>query len=1192
MKHHLSKTYRVVLLLALIPALLILSLRIGLPHLTRYTDQIADQLSQYLGMQVQIGELQASLEDWRINLQLNEITLLSQDEHQPRVSLKAQRIDLTLDLFRSLQHRLPVFSKASLEKADILLQQHEGRWLPNTSSSDTSQQNSLAILFAGLQHQPSIILQDLHVGLQPEVGPIQLISPVNAMFEASSGEYQLSGSMRIPRFGEDAYVVMALHALAFDPDDPLAGHYRFYLQSDALGTEILNLGVLPFEMDELNLATHLWGEWNNRQLTELQGDVAIKPLLLSGERWPDIDQLKMRFLLLPLDEQRYQLQLRNITAETKEVTLAIPELISEFRLESSLQPQLELIQIANLDLSAIHHWLFELDVLPETVEGILDQLSPTGQLNELVVFWENPDQLADFVLQARLDEVAVSAWDNAPEASGISGWIHAGPKEGKVFLESAAFTLNFPQLFGSEWRYSEASGEVTWQITDEALRLNSGILSLSNDDIHAKGRFGLYRPFDREEQIELSLMIGIRDTDAMQTELYTPPKEIGQTLYDWLKGSIKAGKVNQAGLMVHAGLRPDAYFLPASVQLFLDAEQAQFTFDNNWPSVQDGRVFLQLRNTEMRIDIASAKILNSNLQSGWIYLPPNSQEVQVAAIVEGEASDFSLLLSESALGHYLGSAFDDWQLGGLTTTRLSLQIPVDKPDQIGVQVNTQLQGNSLNLQERDLQLSDIRGEIIYSSERGLRANNLQGRLFNEALKATITTQENVTQVGISGPVATVHLDHLTGLTFGQRFQGKSHVDMTLSLCSQSLQCPRIEVRSDLVGTSIDLPSRLGKSATESRQLYVDLFPERQQVRFSYDQFLQGAFNLSAPLKGQLRLGQGNAVVPQGDYVEILGDLPELEVSGRVSRENEIWTAHLDRLYWQGTNTEKTPEELVDDEFASVDIDAFPEVSFRVDDLRYQSLRLGAWSAEVKPNGQRVNIESIRGDLEDFTLTGQAHWNAGDFPSSSVTANLSGGDLSEILNRWDLGRPIETTQFKSNAQLSWPGAPWQFRLGFLDGSFQFQADEGRIVESGAGANLLRVFGLLNLNTLSRRLRLDFSDLLQKGLVFDQIKANYELNKGIAKTIEPLLMTGPSANMEITGQVDLNTQQLDKTISVSVPLGSNLTIGAALLGAPHVAGALFIFDKVMGDRIDKMTRIAYTLTGDWKDPQLNLLNPADR
>lgn len=1189
MKRKLAKLYRVLLVLALIPALLILSLRLGLPQLSRFSDEISAYLSSTLGVQLRIGTLHASLEQLQIRLHLEDLTLLSQDASAPMVSVKAERLDLTLDLLRSLQYRVPVFRMAELQQADVLWQQQQGRWLPDMGEPSGDGPPSLLAL---LSYQPSLVLRNVHVGLQPEDGELQLISPINAMLEAAAGEYQISGSARMPRIGEDAYAVFALHALSLDFDDLLAGHYRFFLQSDALGPEVLNLGVLPLEMDALNLSAHVWGEWEASRLTELQGDFSITPLTLSGDRWPEIDHLRSRFVLLPVADGQYQLQLRGIQAATQGVLLSLPELITEFHLAAGQQWVMpEFVRLSELDLAGVHHWVDQLDILPEAAESVLARLAPVGQVSDLLIAWQQPEDWLSFILEARLDEVAVSAWEDAPEASGISGQLQATLTEGTILLESAAFTLNFPELFGSGWQYSEASGQVSWQVTGDALRLNSGLLSLSNDAIHAKGRFGLYRPFDPEEQIEFSLLIGITDTDALQTEFYTPPRELGETLYDWLKSAIRAGQVNQAGLMIHAGLRPQAHHLPVSVQLFLDAEQAEFAFHPDWPVVQDGQIFLHLRDTELRIDIASGSILNSDINSGWVYLPRDSQQLHVAAVLQGDASDFSLLLQESALGGYLGSGFDDWQLRGDTQTRLGLRVPVDNPDAIDVQVSSRLQGSQLHLQDRDLRFTDISGQVLYTTQAGLRSTGLRGRLYGEAIEADISTQGERTRVALQGMIATEHLDHLTGLSLGDRFDGKSQVDMALTLCAEQGSCPRLELSSNLLGTAIDLPAGLGKTADQPRLLNIDLYPEQQRLHFSYDSLLQGVLDLSQPLRGQLLFGTGVALLPQASHLELRGSVPQFAVEGNLSRQADgRWQAHLDHLHWRSSEAEASAAPTPPVTESPVDVSSYPQLSLKIDDLRVGERALGQWSLDMKPQRQHVSYESIRGQFQGFTVTGHAHWQAGPHPSTDLTLNLNGADLAEVLEHWGQGRPIETQALSATAQLTWRGAPWQFGVSSLDGVFSFQADQGRIIESGSGANLLRVFGLLNLNTLSRRLRLDFSDLLKRGLVFDQLKADYELSKGIATTRDALIMTGPSASMEITGQVDLNTHQLDKTIQVSVPLGSNLTLGAVLLGAPQVAGALFIFDRIMGDRIEKMTRIAYTLKGDWDDPQLNLLNPA--
>ncbi|KGK43091.1 hypothetical protein LH51_01955 [Nitrincola sp. A-D6] len=551
MTRRLVKLYKILLILALIPALLLLSLRFGLPQLSRFSDQIAASLSANLGVNVRFGELHASLSRLHLQVRIEDLTLLSSATNAPTLSLQAEQLEMTLDVLQSLKHLMPVFSVAELRDADILWQEYDGRWLPSASENEDASAKLLALL----QHQPSLILSNLHIGLQPQVGELQLISPLNAVFEAARGEYQISGSARMPRIGEDAYGVFALHASAFDPADPLGGDYRFYFQSDALGTELLNLGILPVEMDALNLSAHLWGGWSDHQLTELQGDFSVTPLSISGPQWPEIDNLKGRFVLLPLVDDSYQLQFKTLQASVQGVPLVLTELISEFRLAANQGIEPLHFTLDSLDLAALHYWVEMLDVLPDAAEQVLDRLAPEGQISQLVVGWENPQDWLSFVLTARLDDVAVSAWQDAPEASGISGQLHANLMMGQIELESAAFTLNFPQLFGNGWDYTEASGLVSWQITGEALRLNTGLLSLRNEAISANGRFGLYRPFDPEEQIEFSLLIGITDTDALQTEFYTPPRELGETLYDWLKGAIRAGQVNQAGLLIHAGLR-------------------------------------------------------------------------------------------------------------------------------------------------------------------------------------------------------------------------------------------------------------------------------------------------------------------------------------------------------------------------------------------------------------------------------------------------------------------------------------------------------------------------------------------------------------------------------------------------------------------------------------------------------------
>jgi uncharacterized protein YhdP len=199
----------------------------------------------------------------------------------------------------------------------------------------------------------------------------------------------------------------------------------------------------------------------------------------------------------------------------------------------------------------------------------------------------------------------------------------------------------------------------------------------------------------------------------------------------------------------------------------------------------------------------------------------------------------------------------------------------------------------------------------------------------------------------------------------------------------------------------------------------------------------------------------------------------------------------------------------------------------------------------------------------------------------------GDDIGALLERWHYGRVLETSQVESLLQLNWKGAPWDVKLDRLNGELQFSTREGRLIETAESTNLLRVFGILNFNSLARRLRLDFSDLLKKGVSFDRLDGHYRLQQGVAATVEPLVMAGPSANMSIQGQVNLAEGTLDKEVEVALPISSNVPLAAVLLGAPQVAGAVFVIDKLIGDRLERFSTLRYRLSGSWENPELELL-----
>lgn len=306
--------------------------------------------------------------------------------------------------------------------------------------------------------------------------------------------------------------------------------------------------------------------------------------------------------------------------------------------------------------------------------------------------------------------------------------------------------------------------------------------------------------------------------------------------------------------------------------------------------------------------------------------------------------------------------------------------------------------------------------------------------------------------------------------------------------------------------------------------------------------------------------------------------------------NGIYKADLDYLIVNTPDSDDQLEEAMPE--PPVDSKDLPFLNFKVKELTLNEKPMGQWSFELVPIVNGVIVENITARFHDAEARGEVRWKDDSDQRSHLTLRLDSDDFGKVLDAWGVSKSLETKSLKSYLQLSWDGAPWEFDIAKADGEIQFTAKNGRLLDVGNAGNFLRVFGILNLQSLGRRLRLDFSDLFKSGVAYDEMKANYAIEKGIAKTTEPFVMVGPSVNMAMQGSLDLDKETVDKDIEVAIPVTGNIPLVSVLLGAPQVAGAVFLFDKLIGDPLAKFSTVKYHMSGDWSDPQIDVYNAKDK
>jgi uncharacterized protein YhdP len=128
---------------------------------------------------------------------------------------------------------------------------------------------------------------------------------------------------------------------------------------------------------------------------------------------------------------------------------------------------------------------------------------------------------------------------------------------------------------------------------------------------------------------------------------------------------------------------------------------------------------------------------------------------------------------------------------------------------------------------------------------------------------------------------------------------------------------------------------------------------------------------------------------------------------------------------------------------------------------------------------------------------------------------------------------------------------------------------------------RLLGLLSLQSLPRRLTLDFRDLFSDGFAFDKITATATANNGVLKSND-FFMTGPAAEAKIKGETNLKTETQNLTVKVRPHVSDTLSL-AALAGGPIVGAAAFVAQKLLKDPLNKIASTEYVITGTWSNPQ---------
>ncbi len=872
-------------------------------------------------------------------------------------------------------------------------------------------------------------------------------------------------------------------------------------------------------------------------------------------------------------------------------------------------------------------------------------LQPQGVLDVLKLRWRGARPgLDNFGLESHFTGLGVAASDTQPGVARLSGRIEGDAQAGVFEIDSPQLVLDLPMLFrepriGLDRLYARGG----WKKTARGHVLTLAEARFDNRDAAgtAKGQYESIA--GHPGVIDLSAHLTRADGRAVYRYL---PKSIGDVTVDWTQAAVQAGYSDDVRLVLKGDLAKFP-FEHGEGAFSVDSQIKDGVIDYvpGWPRIEGIQARMLFQGKTMEVTSSQARIYGVALAPVRAFIPDlivHETMLQVDGKAEGPAQDFIRYANASPVGKTLRGFTDGLEGKGPMRLALHLNIPLSHSDDSIVKGRLSFAGNTL-LHEGLPPLEQVRGEIDFT-QNSLSAQNIAAQFLGGPLRVDTATRAGQVQILAQGQATAAGMAPWLGTALGKRLSGQTAWRGQIDLAPEG---ERIRIESDLLGLASNLPLPLVKTAAQPLPLWVSSQPQAdgrqhevrlgQSVSAVWRSTLEGRMTrgeirfggaAALPAEPGLRLaGSGRnldltgwlALLPGGeggenvslsaidlrfDAFDLMGRrFHEVRLQGR-SRNGMFRTqvsgqaldgvltyrpagsqpARVSALFQQLTIPDVAPANGIS-EGTNMKAGDFPLLEVKVEDFRLQARALGRLEVAAHGAPQGLMIDNLQLTHADSVFRMNGLWRDSGSGETQAELSLKVLDAGRFLDRFGFADTLKRGSADIQGHVSWEGSPADFSLATLAGQLDFKAQGGQFLNINPGAG--KLLGVLSLQSLPRRLSLDFRDIFTKGFAFDDISATLRIARGVVYS-DDFRMRGPAAKVNMSGLADLNQESVQLRLKVIPKLSESVAVAGALIAGPLAGVGVLAAQKLLRDPIEEASSQSFLVTGSWLAPEVTRLS----
>ena len=305
----------------------------------------------------------------------------------------------------------------------------------------------------------------------------------------------------------------------------------------------------------------------------------------------------------------------------------------------------------------------------------------------------------------------------------------------------------------------------------------------------------------------------------------------------------------------------------------------------------------------------------------------------------------------------------------------------------------------------------------------------------------------------------------------------------------------------------------------------------------------------------------------------------------------------------GASNQVEVESLLDEQVSSI-----PALDVVVDEFELKGKKLGRLEIDAINRGAgmvardggirewRLNKLSLTTPEAVFSATG--NWasigaqpaapggprqtaRAGERRRTAMKFQLDIADSGGLLARFGMKDIIRGGRGRLEGTLGWIGSPISLDYPTLTGAFHVNVERGQFLKADPG--LAKLLGVLSLQSLPRRLALDFRDVFSEGFPFDFVRGDVNIEQGIAST-NNLQMKGVNAAVLMDGRADIAHETQDLKVVVVPEINAGTASLVATVINPAIGLGSFLAQLFLRQPLIRAATQEFHIDGTWSDPRV--------